>query len=67
MLALIVGALYFVGRNQDEEPSGEETPAPMETRTQSSEEGPSEEERREMNEAIAAELGVPPVPYEEAR
>lgn len=27
----------------------------------------SEEERREMNEAIAAELGVPPVPYEEAR
>ena len=46
VLALIVGALYLVGQNQDDDPGGNETPPPMQTEARSSDDGQSAEERR---------------------
>src|SRR5829696_4352415 len=48
VLALIVGALYFLGKNEDDEPAGDETPPPVQTeaRTTGENESQTAEERR---------------------
>jgi cytoskeleton protein RodZ len=51
VFALIVGALYFVGREEDPASDGDETPAPMTTETDASQgSGQSAEERRRERE-----------------
>ena len=58
VLAAIVGALYFLGSSQEDDPGGTETPAPIETEARTTaEEGASEEqtaeERREARRRAA--------------